>query len=238
MARFRIVPLVAAAALAAGGATALPAAADDVPKVPQTLQFTSDVPSGVSVVHDSRYFITVTAESTSGLPVEISTDPNTPACAGSGLGGFIYGNIIPVHAGTCTVFADQAGDDQYAPAERISMTFEIAPEPTYLTAAKASKGALGLTPTTFRASLETGGWFGPSWGLHPFLGQQVSFSVGGKKMCTATTVHVDDGTFFGAATATCKATIGLTAALKYSSYTATFAGTQDYLPSTASGVLK
>jgi hypothetical protein len=234
----RLLAVLGLAAPVIALAVAAPADADGE-KLPQTLHFTSDVPTGVTVVRDSRYYITVTAESSSGLPVEISIDPGTPACALTGIPpGFVYGNVAPAHAGTCTVFADQAGNDEYAPAERISMTFEIGAEPTYLTAAKASKGALGLTPTTFRASLETGGWFGPGWGLQPFEGEPVSFSVGGKKLCTATTVHVDDGSFFGAATATCKAVIGPAAALKYSTYTATYAGRQDYLPSTATGVLK
>jgi hypothetical protein len=51
-------------------------------------------------------------------------------------------------------------------------------------------------------------------------------------------VYVDTGTFPGSAVATCKATIGLSAALKYKSYTATYAGSQDYKPSTATGVLQ
>ncbi len=235
----RTIPAVSALAVVLGlsaFAASAPAAADDVVKQEQTLHFTTDVPTDAVVFH--RYGAVVLAESSSGLPVTISADPNTPAClAGSGP-VLIYGNVLLLHGGPCTIFADQAGNDEYAPAQRISMTFEIAREETYLTATKASKGVLGLSPTTFRASLMRDGWFGPSQGILPFVDAQVAFSVGGKQVCTAKTVYVDTGTFPGSAVATCKATIGLSAALKYKSYTATYAGSQDYKPSTATGVLQ
>lgn len=213
-----------------------PAAADDGVKQPQTLHFTNEAPTD-AVVFD-RYGAVVLAESSSGLPVTISADPNTPACFADSGPVFIYGNVSLNHGGPCTIFADQPGDDTYAPAQRISMTFEIARADTYSAAAKASKGLAGLSPTTFRATLDRDGWFGPGQGIMPFVGAPITFSVGGKKMCTATTVQVDDGSFWGVALATCKATIGLPAALKYKSYTASFAGTQDYKPSTATAVLQ
>ncbi|MBO9519939.1 MAG: hypothetical protein J7518_00260 [Nocardioidaceae bacterium] len=209
-------------------------------KLPQTLHFTSDVPTGI--VAFARYGAAVTAESSSGLPVTLSVEPGNPVCSVGPEPPFIHGNVGIGHAGTCTVYADQAGDDQYAPAERIEMSFEVGRVPTGLFAAKASKGALGLTPTTFRAALRYDGWFGPNEATLPFPGQLVTFSVAGKTMCSATTVYVQDdtvfGEFFGSAIATCKAPIGLANALKQSTYTATFAGTPDYLPSTATGVLK
>jgi hypothetical protein len=210
--------------------------AQSADKLPQTLHFTTDAPTDAVVFN--RYGAVVLADSSSGLPVTISADPNTPACVADSGPVFIYGNVTLLHGGPCTIYADQPGDDQYAPAERISMTFQVVREETGLTAAKASKGLLGLNPTTFRATLERNAWFGPGYGTQPFVGEPVTFSVGGKKMCTATTVAVADGTFFGSAVATCKKAIGVAAALKYKTYTASYAGSQDYKPVTATGVLK
>lgn len=216
-------------------AVAFPVHAEE--RLPQTLRFTSEAPTDAIVGY--RYGYAVTAESSSGLPVVLTADPGTPACFATSEPPFIYGNVTAVHGGTCTVFADQPGNDVYAPAERISMTFEIARELTTLEAAKATKGILGLSGTTFRANLHRRGWFGPGYGaMLPYTGQQVSFWIGGKKICTGTTKYVDDGTFFGGAVATCKAPIGLIAAITQKTYTATFAGDLDSLPSTAVGVLK
>jgi len=236
MARTRLSTFALALTLAAAPvAVAAPAHAEE--KLPQTLHFTSEAPTDAIVGY--RYHYAVTAESSSGLPVELSADPNTPACEVSPFPPFIYGNVIALHGGTCTVFADQPGDDQFAPAERISMTFEIARELTTLDAAKATKGVLGLSGTTFSANLHRRGWFGPGYGaMFGYENQQVTFSVGGKKICTGTTKPVDDGTFFGGAVATCKAPIGVNAAFTKSTYTASFAGDEDYLPVTAVGQLR
>ena len=203
----------------------------------QTLHFTS--PPITDAIVGFRYFYTVTAESSSGLPVELSSDPGTDACQVSSYPPFIYGNVIPWHAGPCTVFADQPGNDEYLPAERISTTFDIAPELTTLDAAKASKGLLGISGTTFSADLHRRGWFGPSYGaMFAFPGQTVKFYVGGKLICSAVTQLKDDGTFFRGGVATCKAPIGVQAALKYNSYTAVYEGERDSLPSTAIGRLQ
>jgi hypothetical protein len=221
--------------VSSGSSASAAARSDAVAKTAQTLQFTSQPPTDAIV--NFRWAYVVTAESSSGLPVVLTADPNTPACHVDD-GPFPYGNVWADHAGPSTVFADQPGNDEYLPADRISMTFDIARELTFLDASDASKGVLGITPTTFKANLRLRGWWGPSYGAaEPFAGQQVSFYVGGKLMCSATTVLVDDGTFFGAAIASCKAAIGLRAALKDDSYTATYAGNQDYLPSTAVGKL-
>jgi len=217
-------------------AVAVPAHAE-TEKLPQTLHFTAEPPTDAIVGY--RYNYVMTAESSSGLPVVLTADPSTPACAVSPEPPFIYGNVVPVHGGTCTVFADQPGDDQYAPAERISVSFEIARELTTLEAATATKGLLGLAGTTFSANLHRRGWFGPGYGaMFPYAGQEVVFSVAGRKVCTGTTKVVDDGTFFGGAVATCKASIGVYAALTQHSYTARFAGDQDFLPVAAVGQLK
>lgn len=214
-----------------------PARADTTGTTPQTLHFTSAPPTDAIVNY--RYDYAVTAESSSGLPVVLSADPSTPACSVSPDPPFIYGNVAAVHAGPCTVFADQPGDATYAAAPRISMTFQIAKESTTLVARPVAKGLLGLAPTTFKAGLTYRGWFGPGYGAQfAYPGQQVTFRVGGKVMCTATTVSASDGTMFGTGLATCKAKIGLRAATRYSTYTATYAGSEDYAGSSATGKLQ
>lgn len=213
----------------------LAAEADVTGTTPQTIEFTSEPITDAIVGY--RYNYAVTAESTSGLPVVLSTDPDSDVCAVGPEPPFVVGNVVPIHAGTCTIHADQPGNDEYAPAPRVTMTFEIGKEATTLVAQKAGKGLLGLSPTTFSATLSYRGWFGPSYGDFPYLGQTVTFRIGSKVMCTAQTVPHDDGSFFGVGLATCKAPIGLGAALTKNSYTATFDGSRDYEGSTATGKL-
>ena len=209
-----------------------------VAKRSQTLHFTTEPP--VDAIVAFRYNYEVDAASSSGLPVTLTSDPSTPACHISPFsGGPIYGDVVASHAGTCRIFADQPGNDEYSAAERITMTFQIARELTTLDAAKASKGLLGISGTTFSADLHRRGWFGPSYGaMFAFPGQTVKFYVGGKLICSAVTQLKDDGTFFRGGVATCKAPIGVQAALKYNSYTAVYEGEQDSLPSTAVGKLQ
>jgi hypothetical protein len=228
------VPALAFGAVLAGATPSSAAMTEQ----PQVLHFTTAAPTGVTAF--ARYGAVVLAEASSGLPVTLSVDPSSSQVCSVASSEPIpgSGNISIQQAGTCRVNADQAGNEQYAPADRITVSFDVSRIPTQLAAAKASKNILGLTPTTFRADLSYFGWFGPSQGYQPLLGQPVSFSLGGKTVCTGTTVHVQDGSFFGAARATCKATIGLNAATKYRSYKATFAGTPGYADSTATADLK
>jgi hypothetical protein len=224
--------LVAAVLVLAPLAVLSPAGAEVTGTTPQTIHFTSDPPTDAIVGY--RYLYGVTAESSSGLPVVYSGDPSSDVCSVYDEEPFIYGNVSPDHAGTCTVHVDQPGNGVYAPAPRITMTFQIGREATFLYPAKASKGVLGTSYTTFKANLTQRGWYGPGYGAEfAYTDQLVVFRVGGKVMCTGTTVFVDDGSIFGAATATCRAKIGLNLALKYNSYTATYGGSRDYLPSTA-----
>jgi hypothetical protein len=224
--------LAAAVLVLAPLAVLSPAGADVTGTTPQTVHFTSDPPTDAIVGY--RYLYGVTAESSSGLPVVYSGDPSSDVCQVVNEEPFIYGNVYPDHAGLCIVYVDQPGNDVYAAAPRITMHFQIGRELTTLDAAMASKGLLGTSYTTFKANLRYRGWFGPGYGaLFAYTDQTVVFRVGGKVMCTGTTVYVDDGNLFGAAIATCKAKIGLNLALKYNSYTATYGGSRDYLPSTA-----
>ena len=210
-----------------------------VVKSPQTLSFTSTPPSGADWFfgdfHGSVGYV-AQAVSTSGLPVAYSVDPSSAEIcriAGVFQENPIHGSgaaILFDAAGTCTINADQAGDDAYLPAERSSQSFVIERVPTWLSAARVSKGVLGLTPSTFTATLsvpyEAGG---PGWGLEGLPGQPIDFSVAGKRVCTATTDA--DGA------ATCTATVGIVNALLQSSYTATYGGSADYLGAAAQGKL-
>lgn len=230
--RRALVAVLVVAPLLAPLAVSGPAAAEATGSTPQTLQFTSEPPTGAIVGY--RYNYAVTAESSSGLPVVLSTDPGSDTCAVSPAPPFIYGNVVPNHAGTCTVYADQPGNDEFAPAPRIAMTFEIGREATAIHPLRADKGVLGLSPTTFRAKLTRQGWFGPLYGSDfPHVGELVVFRVGNKVMCSAETVPVADDSMFGSAVATCKAKIGLDLALTRNSFTATYDGNRDYAGSTA-----
>jgi hypothetical protein len=127
--------------------------------------------------------------------------------------------------GSHTITASFSGSG-WTPSQG-TVTQTIVKAPAKLVAAPGSKGLLGLG-ASFSATLtrpDTGAAIG---------GQTVVFStrnlLGGQDaVCAATTS--------GAGVAACKGTIPLLDALLDSSYTATFAGGTDYLPSTATGKL-
>lgn len=242
----RFLPMVAAVlglGFATGGPASAGSTAATVPAADgqqtQTISFTTTPPVGADWFfgdfHGSPGYV-AHAVATSGLTVTYSLAPaSVGVCRlGSVLeDNPVFGDGVVVEllaAGTCTINADQAGDDQYLPAERASQSFEIAKVTTWLSAAKAVKGVLGLTQSRFSATLtvpyEAGG---AGWGLEGYPGQVVTFSVAGKKVCAATTNA--DGV------ATCVGVIGLASALSQSSYTATYAGDADYLGATAQGKL-
>jgi hypothetical protein len=85
-----------------------------VAKAPQTITFTSTPP----VVDEDVYFYNVTATATSGLSVGFST-PSSGVCAVFGAWVWFYGN------GTCLVWADQAGDANWAPAPRATQSILV-----------------------------------------------------------------------------------------------------------------
>lgn len=238
MSRSRALSLVAALSLALGvGVTAGPASADPVGSEAQSISFTTTPPQGsdwfFGDFHSQPGYV-VDAVATSGLPVSYSLDPaSVGICKVFGVQDSpIYGHGAPVEflrAGTCTIRADQPGNDEYAAADQVSQSFVIEKVPTWMSAAHANKGVLGLSPSTFTATLQKPFEMGPGWSLEGYPGQRVTFSVGGKQVCSALTNA--DGV------ATCKASIGLANATKESTYTATYAGSQDYLGVTAQGKL-
>jgi large repetitive protein len=70
------------------------------------------------VVDEDVYFYNVTATATSGLSVGFST-PSSGVCAVFGAWVWFYGN------GTCLVWADQAGDANWAPAPRATQSILV-----------------------------------------------------------------------------------------------------------------
>lgn len=221
------------------GLTATTSISYTVAKKAQTISFTRTPPNGsdwfFGDFHGSVGYV-ANAVATSGLPVTYSIDPASGGiCRLDGVyhNHPWYGDGVGIDlqaAGTCTIHADQAGDGQYLAAERVTQSFVIEKVPTWMSAAKAVKGVLGLTPSTFSATLavpyEAGG---PGWGLEGYPGQLISFSVAGKQVCTAVTN--------ANGVATCKAAIGLANALSQSSYTATYGGDANYKGATAQGKL-
>jgi hypothetical protein len=83
----------------------------------QAISFTSAAPTGV-VAGDPAY--TVTASSTSGLPVVFSADSSSAGvCTVSG------SSVSFVGTGTCTIDADQPGNGTYAAAARVQQSFGV-----------------------------------------------------------------------------------------------------------------
>lgn len=195
----------------------------------QTIQFTSTPPSGKDwLTSQSHYFPPYVAQATasSGLPVAYSIAPaSAGVCSirqvfhddptwGSGAWIDFRG------AGTCTVQADQPGNDDYLPAPRTTQSFQLEKVETFLSKVRARKGTPGKTPAAFSATLAT--WAPTSSftvGIEPFLGQVVTFSVAGRPVCSGTTAA--DGV------ATCQAVLPRSDLLKLR-FTATYAGTANY----------
>ena len=228
---------------AAAGAAAADPVPDD-PRQEQTITFQTTPPAGQDWVHTNDFGDYVPyASSTSGLAVEFSVDPASTGCHGT---PGVFGDIdtpgritVWVTApGTCIVHADQPGNEEFQPAPQQTQTFEVLREPVTLTAPKVAKGLLGLIPTTFRAELRHQVPFGPGYLTTGYPGQELTFSVAGKVMCSGVTVeHEGPGPFESTAVATCKATIGLATALSTNSYTVTYGGNELSAPATAVGKL-
>jgi hypothetical protein len=195
----------------------------------QTIQFTSTPPSGFDwyTRQTSLGFEYVAqATATSGLPVEYSIAPaSVGVCeiATEYQDHPFVGPGAPIHllhAGTCTVLADQPGDDEYLPAPQVAQSFQVEKVQTWLSKVKARKGLPGFTPATFSAKLETWERISSFWfTVGPFRGQEVAFSVAGRQVCSAIT----DAN----GVATCRATL-LRSELTRLRFTATYAGTDDY----------
>jgi len=112
-----------------------------VAKVTQTITFTSAAPVSATV-RGSPY--TAAASASSGLHVSFSS--GTPSvCSLSG------STVSFVGAGTCTINADQAGDEEYGPAPQVQQSFAVASEPVITSPAiprLPSELTSGITSTT------------------------------------------------------------------------------------------
>lgn len=227
MVRHRLLGILVALGLTAAlGAVAPPAA---VAAQSQTIEFTSTPPSGkdwlTSQSHWAPQYV-ASATASSGLPVDYSI---APASAGVcsirmvmddnetwGAGAWIEF----LGAGTCTVRADQPGNDDYLPAPRATQSFRLEKVETFLSKVRARKGTPGRTPATFSAMLET--WAPSSsftFDVQPFPGQLVTFSVASRPVCSGTTAATG--------VATCQAVLPRSDLLRLR-FTATYAGTADY----------
>jgi hypothetical protein len=186
-----------------------------VTKAGQHITFTSAPPTAATVGGPAYE---VAAVSDSGLPVTLSIDPSASSvCALSG------STVTFTGAGTCKISADQGGSDDYAAAPQATQSFAVGGNGTKLVAARAIKTLFGLLPTRFSATLTRAD------DNSAIADQTITFAVRGKTVCSAPTN--------AAGTATCSGTIGLISWLLADRYTATFAGSSSYLPSSATGVL-
>lgn len=96
-----------------GASTQSVASADVTPKAAQTITFTNP---GTQTFGTTP---TLTATASSSLPVTFASG-TTGVCTIDGSGQLTF-----VAAGTCTIDADQAGDDMYAAAPRVSQSFLV-----------------------------------------------------------------------------------------------------------------
>jgi hypothetical protein len=189
-----------------------------VDKADQTIAFTSTPPAH-AVVGDAPY--SVSASASSGLPVTYSV-----AAASTGVCSVSGSTVTLLAGGTCTIAADQSGNDNYNAAPQVTQSFTVSKAPTALVAAAVKKkllSALRLRPLTFTATLTRADTHAP------LQGKSVSFSVSGHVACRATT-NLNG-------VATCQADINLIGGLLANSYTASFAGDAGYLASKAIGKL-
>ena len=92
---------------------------------------------------------TATGTATSGLPVSL-TSSTTAVCTASGL------VITFVIAGTCTVTADQAGNDDYLPATPITRSFTISQASQSITFTNPGGKTLVQTPFMVTATASSG----------------------------------------------------------------------------------
>jgi len=207
--------------------TAPPAVAS--PTQTQTITFTSTAPEGQTWLgygFESDYVASATASS--GLPVAYSIDPESTAVCHIDDQGSASGKAVINYlgAGTCTIHADQAGNEEYLPAEQASQSFVLDKiEPT-LTVLRQKNWP--LRKRTFRATLVAP----VAWNHWGWLeGQVVTFSLGGRPVCSGITnawPSADSGV------ATCTATLSARDWLRYT-FVASYAGDANYKPVSLKG---
>ena len=92
-----------------------------IEKAPQAITFTSTAPSGA--VFDDTYTPTATG----------GASGNAVTFGASGACSYSSGTVTMTGTGTCTVAADQAGNDDYLAAPQASQSFTVGPKPVTVT---------------------------------------------------------------------------------------------------------
>jgi hypothetical protein len=124
-------------------------------------------------------------------------------------------------AGACVVDADQAGNGVYAPAPTVTRTIVVTKAATSLAVAPARYGFLSVTFSATLTSTVTHG---------PVPGETVAFNFLGRTLCSARTN--------ASGVATCTLMPALFIIVGPASYTASYRGGSNYLPSTGTGSMK
>ena len=133
--------------------------------------------------------------------------------------------ISTLSGGTHELSAVYGGDQTFSGSSTLPILVTVSPAPTQMmaTPAVAQLGGADIYGFSLSATLtrkDTGA---------PVAGQQINFSAGSTPVCTATTdAH---------GLATCNGMAGALAILSSQGYTASFAGTPDYKPSSANAAL-
>jgi hypothetical protein len=222
------------AVLSAAPTTAQPATTG--PDQAQTVSFTTTPPEDATWFDGATNWgigYVASAEATSGLPVTYSVDPasadvcdidelfsvtSAPSRAAIGYRG----------PGTCTIRADQVGNDTYLPAPQVVQSFVIGKVQPKMSGLKGRKVVAGLPAATFQATLlvpvNIDSHTTAPWG---YPGQVVTFLVAGKPVCSGTTDNHG--------IATCTAPLGLLTWVTQLRFTASYAGNDLYKPVSASG---
>lgn len=234
----RVLVLLCALALSVGaGILSAAAPAVAVPTQSQTVTFTSAPPNGADWFYGTfgspSVSYSVTASASSGLPVSFSFDPaSADVCGYTAFGPATrpdMENVAFYGPGTCIIHADQAGNQDYLPAEQATMSFVVERVQPRLTALRGKRTLPGGTPTaTFQATLQIP-YSTSSMGTRPdgpYANQPVTFSVGGKEVCTGVTNQQ------GVATCTTRLRFPDWSRLRFS---ASYAGDRLYKPVSVTG---
>jgi len=180
----------------------------------QTVTFTATVSSAAGIPTGTVAFTAGTATIAGCGAVPLASN-GTASCASAALNAASYG-----------VVASYSGSVNYSASSSASLTQLVNQAPTALT---ATPGLLGLTPTLEVELLKLNATLIDTYTNLPVAGQTISFSAGGKVVCTATT---------GAnGVATCSGLAPWLSAVLGLSYEANFVGGTDYLPSAATASL-
>jgi hypothetical protein len=211
--------------------TAPPTAA--APTQPQTVTFTSTAPVGSDWFGDggTYYNYAASATASSGLPVSYSIDAaSADVCR--------FGPLLPfppsapnsagirfLGPGTCTIHADQAGNETYLPAPRATQSFVLEKvQPQLIVLRKTSAP---VRQRTFRATLTVPTHLSSMhWGQWGHPDELVTFSVAGHPVCSGTTD--------GHGVATCTASLSQRDWLRFN-FTASYAGDARYKPVSRKG---